>query len=85
LLRIPRLRFGGINEELFAESAGIQATRAATNLRMAQQALEHAIEVVVAIGELLVCDCAGHSVADQEHAQLHLVALLSAPARRSAL
>ena len=61
--------------KLLGQAARVQAGPAAANLRAAQQAFEHSVEVVVAVGELLTRDGAGHGVADQEDAHLDIVAL----------
>jgi hypothetical protein len=56
---------------LLFESACVQAGAATADLGAADQRLDHAVEVVVAVGQLLAGDRARDGVAQEEHAQLY--------------
>ena len=56
------------------KSAAVQAGAPAANLGAVQQSFEHAVEVVVAFGQLLASDGARDGVTEQEQAQFHVLA-----------
>jgi hypothetical protein len=69
---------------LLPESASLEARPAAANVGAVQEALNHAVEVMVAVGQLLAGDRAGDGIAEQEDAKHDPSRLLRALARRRA-
>lgn len=63
------------DEHVFLESTGVEARAAAADLRGVEQPFQQAVEVVVALGQLLAGDGAGDGVAEEKHAQFDIVAL----------
>ena len=67
---------GAFGEVVIVDAAGVQARAAAADVTaVAGDGEDHPVEVVVAVGDLLVGHGTGDGVAEEEHPHLAVVAL----------